>query len=118
MTRYMLAAASAVLLSSQANAQIVITNGGYYQPVGVYSPFGNIVNTSGYYSGGYVSPYSSGYLSPYGNYASPYNSYYGGYPISPARAGYGTSYNNGLYNTGYYNSYRPAGGMYRGRGWR
>jgi len=109
MTRFMISAVAAMLLASQADAQIVVSTGGFGTPVGVYTPFGNVVNTSGYYSSGYYSPYySSGYYTPY-------NSYYGSSYYTPAWSTY--SYPSS-YNTGYYNTYRPGIGMYRGRGWR
>jgi len=107
MTRFMISAAAAILLASQADAQIVVNTGGFGTPAGVYSPFGGVVTTSGYYSGGYTSPYYSS------GYSSPYNSYYGSNYYSPGWSGYNSSY----YNTGYYGNYRRAG-MYRGRGWR
>jgi len=112
MTRYMIAAVAAALLASQAEAQIIVNTGGFGTPAGVYSPFGSMLNTSGYYTSGYTPYYNSGY-TPY--YSS---SYYSGYSPSYSGYNYGTRYyNSGSYaNYGNYGNYGRS--MYRGRGWR
>lgn len=99
MTRYLIAAVAAALISSEAEAQILVSTGGFYQPAGFYAPFGGVMITSGYYGSGLYSPFSG---------------YYGGGYVRPIYSGYSP----GFYNTGYYNAYRRPYGMYRGRGWR
>ena len=55
MTRYMIAVAAAALLASQADAQIVISAGGFGNSPGYYQPYGGVINTSGYYHSGYYT---------------------------------------------------------------
>jgi len=107
MTRYMIAAVAAALLASQAEAQVVVSTGGFYQAPGIYTPFGG-VTTAGYtpFTSAYTPYYSSGYTPYYGS------SYYGGF--SSPWTGY--NYASPVYTTSYYGNYGR--GMYRGRGWR
>jgi hypothetical protein len=101
MMRYVIAAAAAALLAPTADAQVIISTGGYTYPAGVYTPYGGV--TSSGYIAPYSNVYSSGYYTPaytYGNYYTP------GYSTYSYPAYYGTTYTN------YYS--RP-GVM---RGWR
>lgn len=113
MMRFTIAAVAAALLAPQADAQIVISTGGYSYPAGVYTPYGGItssgyiapysnVYSSGYYTPGYSNVYSSGYYSPGYNYSNYYSPGYRTY--SPSY--YGTTYTNSYY--------RPT----KVRGWR
>jgi hypothetical protein len=63
---------------------------------------------AGAYYGGYAQPYDTGYAQPYNSgYAQPYSSgyvqpYNSGYTQTYSGNGYGTNYNTGYSNTGYY----------------
>lgn len=68
MMRYVIAAAAALLIGSQADAQVVWTSG-YSQPgITITAPYGGYA-PGGYYTSawpaGYTSVYSGGYYTPY-----------------------------------------------------
>jgi len=135
MTRYLIAAAAAVLLGARADAQVIYGSGsGYYPGTGVvisggstfpgalsvspstglgYSPLGYSNIYSGYsmpgYSSGYSSFYTPGYTSSYFTPGG-YSSWGSGY--SP---GYGYT-NYGYSSYGYYGG--RSGMYYGGRRWR
>lgn len=102
MTRFLIAAVAAALIGSQAEAQVIISTGGYGSQPGIYTQYGTIT-PSGYYPPGY---YGTGYYTP--GYYSSYNS---GYYYTP---GY---YNSGYYTPGYYDRSYYSSPRY-GRGWR
>jgi hypothetical protein len=106
MKRFAFAAALALLIGSQAHAQVYYSNPSYYYPGGVvtsgyytpsysygtgyynYPSYSNVITSSYYapaytYGGGYYSPaytYGSYYSSPY----SAYNHYIPGYSYTRA----------------------------------
>ena len=138
MTRYVIAAAAAALLTAPADAQVVLGSGSgisYYPGSGVVVSGGNSFPGALTYSGSTglsYSPYSyagnnlySGYSYPgsgYG-YAPGYSTYSGSSYAYPGYTGSSYSYpgystwNSGYSYPGY--SYGTGYGSYRGyRGWR
>ncbi len=96
MKRYLIAAAAAVLITSQADAQMIIRTGGFSTP-GLHTPFQGITSTSNYYGGFRTPLYNNNYYRP--NYLPTWSNYVP------------------RYSTGFNNAYRPLGVRYN-RGWR